>query len=136
MLSNILSRKRDNYNNSLNNPDVVLIVKLSYLKNLDAIKRSGNLLLCVRKENDPYVYKYELIIRSRKIFSFCRSSQYDIIISRYECLSSLIAGLPNGSFRSMMYQHVLNIMVEHPTWLDVHIAAYVNNNFKLFILDQ
>ena len=108
-------------------PNLVLILKPHALANLEVLRQSGELFLYERRTvpaND--VARFELIYRPNKIYSFCRCNDYETICSRFDCLASIIERLPRGAFRPYAYQRVMRTIVEHPSWLDVHVAAYVS----------
>lgn len=121
---------------------VVLVVKESYWTKLFVIDVNYQLYLCQSFESSNSTLdskcsnnlKYEIIYHGFKTLSLCRVRSMTVALARFKCLASIInAMFPKpGSFARTSslfmktFQRVINTMVEHPNWIDVHVAAFVS----------
>ena len=115
----------------------VLVVKDSYWKTLYTVQQSHQLHLCQTKKNEKDRLKYEIVFKDAKIYSLCRVADLPTATDRFTCLKNItnIMFHPSNPYRrtsliTSKLQNVIDTSVEHPTWRDVHIAAYVSGRTR------
>ena len=117
----------------------VLVINESYWKELLWIKRSSQLFLCKAPNSSKNLSKhkinkekYEIIFRDSKTYSLCRVSDIDVADSRFNCLKAILNIIfqekyktQKASFVTKTFQKLIDTIVDHPNWLDVHVSAFV-----------